>query len=333
MKGAVAGLSGAAALVLLLPMEAGVPIPLPADLVMFTVGERVAAGRFPLWLAVTSFEVIAVVGTMALFLACRGPAHRVIARVGPRIGLTQARIGRAAAFAETRGQLGLAIGRGTPGLRTLTVIAAGVSGLSARRALPALILGSSVFLQGHLVLGLLLGPLADRAFDQAKGPALAGVAVLAAATLIFWRVRRRRKRGAAGAWMEASCPACIGVSLLADRMRPLADLTNAGPADRVAADDGAAFRETGSGDTLLAARLAAGDDRALAEVFDRLGPAVYGGAFRVLGDDSAAQDVVQDVFVELWSNPGRYDPDAGTLRTYLLKLAGLRLDCQLLESS
>jgi len=34
----------------------------------------------------------------------------------------------------------------------------------------ALIVGSSVFLQFHLVLGLLLGPLADRAFDQAKGP-------------------------------------------------------------------------------------------------------------------------------------------------------------------
>jgi membrane protein DedA with SNARE-associated domain len=44
-------MSGVAALVLLLPMEAGVPIPLPADLVMFTVGERVAAGQFPLWLA------------------------------------------------------------------------------------------------------------------------------------------------------------------------------------------------------------------------------------------------------------------------------------------
>ena len=56
MKGGAAGLSGLAALVVLLPMEAGVPIPVPADLVMFTVGERVAAGRFPLWLAVTGFE-------------------------------------------------------------------------------------------------------------------------------------------------------------------------------------------------------------------------------------------------------------------------------------
>jgi membrane protein DedA with SNARE-associated domain len=191
MRGGAAGLSGLAALVLLLPMEAGVPIPLPADLVMFTVGARVAAGRFPLWLAVADFEVIAVVGTTALFMACRGPAHRVIARYGPRVGLTGARVRRAAAFAETRGRPGLAVGRATPGLRTLTVVAAGVSGLSGRRALPALILGSSVFLQVHLVLGLLLGLLAVRAFDQAKGPALAAAAVLVAGAVIFWRVRRR----------------------------------------------------------------------------------------------------------------------------------------------
>jgi RNA polymerase sigma-70 factor, ECF subfamily len=77
----------------------------------------------------------------------------------------------------------------------------------------------------------------------------------------------------------------------------------------------------GGTDTLLSARLAAGDDHALAEVFDRLAPAVYGGALRVLGDGSAAQDVVQDVFVELWSHPDRYDPSAGTLRTYLVVLA------------
>jgi len=230
MKGAVAGLSGSLALVLLLPMEAGVPIPVPADLVMFTVGERVAAGKFPLWLAVASFEVIAVLGTTALFVACRGPAQRVITRFGPRLGLTEARLRRAAAFAETRGRAGLALGRGTPGLRTLTVIAAAVSGLNGRRALPALIIGSSVFLQFHLVLGLLLGPLADRAFNQAKGPALIATAVLVAGTVVFWRVRRRRRAAAPGAWMEASCPACIGVSLLTGRVPGLAGLAEPDPA-------------------------------------------------------------------------------------------------------
>src|ERR1700759_5771719 len=86
MKAGVAGLSGTLALVLLLPMEAGVPIPVPADLVMFAVGERVAGGKFPLWLAVAGFEVIAILGTTALFLACRGPAQPIITRVGPRPG-------------------------------------------------------------------------------------------------------------------------------------------------------------------------------------------------------------------------------------------------------
>ena len=74
-------------------------------------------------------------------------------------------------------------------------------------------------------------------------------------------------------------------------------------------------------DVLLAARLAAGDDLALAEVFDHWAPAVYGAALRVLRDEAAAQDVVQDVFVGLWSRPGRYDPAAGTLHAYLVVLA------------
>jgi hypothetical protein len=96
--------------------------------------------------------------------------------------------------------------------------------MSGRRALPALFLGSSVFLQFHLVLGLLLGPLAVRAFNQAKGPALAAVAVLAVATVLYWR-RRRRKNAAPTAWMEATCPACLGVSLLAGRVPALDELT------------------------------------------------------------------------------------------------------------
>jgi len=109
MRTGAAGVSGLAALVLLVPMEAGVPIPLPADLVMFTVGARVAAGRFPLWLAVAGFEVIAVIGTTALFVACRGSGHRMVARYGPRIGLTEARVRRVAVVAETRGLAGLAV--------------------------------------------------------------------------------------------------------------------------------------------------------------------------------------------------------------------------------
>jgi len=80
----------------------------------------------------------------------------------------------------------------------------------------------------------------------------------------------------------------------------------------------------GGTDALLASRLTAGDDLALAEAFDRFGAAVYGAARRVTGDGASAQDVAQDVFVNLWSQPGRYDPAAGSLRTYLVVLARRR---------
>ncbi|MCV2490783.1 sigma-70 family RNA polymerase sigma factor [Geodermatophilus sp. YIM 151500] len=73
-----------------------------------------------------------------------------------------------------------------------------------------------------------------------------------------------------------------------------------------------------STDSLHSARLSAGDDRALAEVFDAVAPAVHTTARRVLGDAAAAQDVVQDVFVDLWCHPERYDETLGSLRTYLV---------------
>jgi membrane protein DedA with SNARE-associated domain len=219
-----AGLGGSVALGLLVPMEAGVPIPPPADLVMFAVGERVAAGAFPLWLAVVGLEAVAIIGTAALFVACRGPGRALVERLGPRVGLDRARLSRASAFVEDHGRPALAVGRGTPGLRTVTVVAAGASGVSPWQALPALTLGSSVFLQLHLVLGLLFGPLAHKAFDQAKGPAVVGVVVLVAVAVAVSLVRRGRRAGAQ-ACTEAACPVCLALALVAERHRGLALLT------------------------------------------------------------------------------------------------------------
>jgi hypothetical protein len=57
----------------------------------------------------------------------------------------------------------------------------------------------------------------------------------AAGTVVFWRVRRRRRAAAPAAWMEASRSLCIGVSLLAGRAPGLAGL--AAP-DRVGLEPG-----------------------------------------------------------------------------------------------
>jgi len=76
-------------------------------------------------------------------------------------------------------------------------------------------------------------------------------------------------------------------------------------------------RAVDSGDAVLVARLAAGDDEALAEVYQRHGPLVFGLARRLTGDSSTAQDVTQEVFVTLWRQPERFDPERGSLRAYL----------------
>jgi membrane protein DedA with SNARE-associated domain len=213
-----AGVSGAgvpALFGLLLAMEAGVPVPVPADLVILLLGERVSAGAVPLWLALVVLELVAVAGTAALFLLARGPAAAVLERAGPRVGLTGARLARATALLERRGAAALATGRCTPGLRTVTAVAAASAGLRPGLALPALVLGSSLFLQAHFLLGLALGPAARDLLEGARLPLLLALAV-ALAVAVAWLLRRRRL--AAGRVLaEGCCPACLTAAALAAR--------------------------------------------------------------------------------------------------------------------
>jgi RNA polymerase sigma-70 factor (ECF subfamily) len=57
---------------------------------------------------------------------------------------------------------------------------------------------------------------------------------------------------------------------------------------------------------------------ALAEVYRRHAGAVFALARRLLSSRTLAEEVVQEVFLRLWNDPDRYDPDRGSLRSYLL---------------
>jgi RNA polymerase sigma-70 factor (ECF subfamily) len=77
----------------------------------------------------------------------------------------------------------------------------------------------------------------------------------------------------------------------------------------------------GASDRRTVDRIAAGDEAALAEVYDEHAPLVYGLALRTTGDRGMAEDVTQDVFVNLWKQPHRFDPDRGSLRALLAAMA------------
>ena len=77
-------------------------------------------------------------------------------------------------------------------------------------------------------------------------------------------------------------------------------------------------------DRLSVARLIAGDETALHELYDRLSPMVFGIARRVVADQTASEDVCQEVFVQLWSQAGAIDLDRCSLRGWVSVLAHRR---------
>jgi RNA polymerase sigma factor (sigma-70 family) len=74
------------------------------------------------------------------------------------------------------------------------------------------------------------------------------------------------------------------------------------------------------GDAALGALVAERDGLALEALYDRYGTACYSLARRIAVDLQLAQDVVQEVFLTLWHNAGRFDGERGSLSTYLLSI-------------
>lgn len=71
-------------------------------------------------------------------------------------------------------------------------------------------------------------------------------------------------------------------------------------------------------DAALMQRLSRGDRAALAELYDRHGPRVYGLALSILGSREPAEDLVHEVFLEAWRNAAHYVEARGTVLAWLL---------------
>jgi RNA polymerase sigma-70 factor (ECF subfamily) len=77
----------------------------------------------------------------------------------------------------------------------------------------------------------------------------------------------------------------------------------------------------GSADISLVSAIRSGEENAMALLYDRYSPIVYSVALRVLADTGAAEDVVQEVFLKLWRNPGLFDSSRGNLGAWLAVIA------------
>lgn len=70
--------------------------------------------------------------------------------------------------------------------------------------------------------------------------------------------------------------------------------------------------------------VAGGDERAFARVYDRYSPILFGLLLRILRSRPEAEDVLQEVFLQVWQHARSFDPERGRAFTWLVTLARSR---------
>jgi RNA polymerase sigma-70 factor (ECF subfamily) len=74
-------------------------------------------------------------------------------------------------------------------------------------------------------------------------------------------------------------------------------------------------------DAALLSSIQSGDQDAMARFFDRYSSMVYSVALRVLKDPGEAEDVVQEIFIQVWKNPAAFVSGKGSLGGWLVVVA------------
>lgn len=72
---------------------------------------------------------------------------------------------------------------------------------------------------------------------------------------------------------------------------------------------------------MLLERIAGQSEQALGELYDRTSPVVYGLVLRMVRDQSAAEDITQEVYLQAWRAARAFDPAAGAVLRWLVAIA------------
>jgi RNA polymerase sigma-70 factor, ECF subfamily len=72
------------------------------------------------------------------------------------------------------------------------------------------------------------------------------------------------------------------------------------------------------------ARVAAGDKRAFAELYDATAARIFGLVRRLLVDPAQSEEVTQEIYLEIWQTASRYQPERGSAMSWMLTMAHRR---------
>jgi membrane protein DedA with SNARE-associated domain len=183
---------------LLLVEEAGVPLPVPGDVALLIAGHRIAEGDMDLMRTLLLLVSATLLGSSALYWIGVRCGRPLLYRFGGHLGLRPDRLDRTGDWLRRRGWVAVVLGRLTPGLRIITPLAAGAFGVPFHVFLPALFVGSTLYIGALLALGGWLGP---GALALLEGPELSlrivltVVGALGLAAALAWLYREGSRSG------------------------------------------------------------------------------------------------------------------------------------------
>jgi membrane protein DedA with SNARE-associated domain len=181
-----------AGFIVVLIEEAGVPVPVPGDVLMMALGVHARHGLVPLWQVLVLLELATLLGATALYFASARAGRGLVYRYGRYMHLTPARLDRAESWMRRHGPAAIVAGRLTPGLRIATVITCGVFEIPFWRCLPPLALGALLYILLYTLLGFIVGPAVLELIEGVHVPIGLFGSLVPLVILCVWVLRARR---------------------------------------------------------------------------------------------------------------------------------------------
>ena len=208
---------------LILVKEAGVPVPVPGDLIVIGAGVAASRGDLDAPSALALIVVASIVGGAVQYGLIRSVARPLLLRLLGRVTSAE-RLDQQTDRLRRGGARSVALARSTPGVRIVAVAASALAAIPPVAFIGGLAIGNALFIAAHFGLGYILGEPLLAAVGGALGPLAAVGVVVAGIGAIAWFVIFRGRPGAGSAaptvvptiaaWADACCPACLALAVV-----------------------------------------------------------------------------------------------------------------------
>jgi undecaprenyl-diphosphatase len=194
----------------------------PGETVMILGGAVAGQGATNVYLVIALAWLMAWLGDTTSFFIGRRLGHEFLRRHGPRVGVSEERLGQVDDYFARHGGKTIFLGRFVGFVRAFAPFIAGSSGMGYRAFVPYSILGTGLWVSSAIAIGYVFSRSIDTVLDYAgKGAFVLGTLIVAvvAVVSIHRHFRVVENRRAAGRWMEAH-RGTRWLVLLSRRFRP-----------------------------------------------------------------------------------------------------------------